>query len=392
MNRASNAHSEASGNGVRIKKVRTPRAMRHFLELPYRLYKNDSLWVPPPRRDMRELFDRKRHPFHEHAQVDYFLAFHDRRCVGRIAAIENFAHNTFHGEHIGFFGFLDAEEKEDVFHALLRAAERWAAERGLTSLRGPCSFSTNEECGVLVSGFSNPPYLMSPWNPESYPGLIEAAGYGKARDLYSYWSNVHNYEPRMERMAEMVKKRFESRGDSLVIRPVDPKHFAEDLEKIRQVYNGAWEKNWGFVPMTRKEFDHLASQLKPLLVPDLAILLEVNGEPSGFSLALPDYNVALRHMEGRMGPRQLALFLLLRRQIKQIRVLTMGVVEKYRNRGLEALLVGETVKNSTGLGYSASELGWILEDNELMNRELLRLGAQHYKTHRIYQKDLAPRQ
>lgn len=364
--------------------------MRLFVEVAYRVHEGDGLWVPPPRRDVRTLLDRQRHPFHEHAQVEYFLAFRGRRCVGRIAAIENHAHNIAHHERIGFFGFLDAELDPEVFRALLGRAERWAGGRGLTALRGPCSFSTNEECGALVHGFHITPAVMTPWNNETYPKLIEQAGYAKAKDLHSWWVWRDTYDPRMERLADRVREKLGRGGKRVTTRCLDKRHFPEELGRVKEVYNRAWEKNWGFVPMTDAEIAHMAKDLRPVLVPELIQFVEIDGQPAGFALSLPDLNVPLRFMDGKLGPRQIATFLLLRRQIRHIRVMALGVVEEYRNRGLEGLLITETVKAGLGLGYSSAEMGWILEDNPLMNRAIASVGGVHHKTHRIYEKTLPP--
>ncbi len=376
--------------GIRVLPVRGRKALNLFVELPYRLHEVEGMWVPPPRRDVRMLLDRNRHPFHEHAQVEYFLARRDGECVGRIAAIENHAHNQAHGERVGFFGFLDAEQDEEVFAALLGEAERWAAARGLKALRGPCSFSTNEECGALVHGFMAPPAIMTPWNTETYPRLIESAGYTKARDLISWWVWRDTLSERMVRVAGKLLEKLQRGGRQVTARHLNMKDFGGELSRVRRVYNSAWEKNWGFVPMTEAEIEHMARELRRIVVPELVQFVEVDGEPVAFSLTLPDYNIALRFMEGRMGPRQIATFLLLRKHIHHCRMMALGVVEEFRNRGLEALLISETIKAGRQLGYTSAELGWILEDNDPMNRAIASIGAVHHKTHRIYEKTLLP--
>lgn len=373
---------------IRIARVKDKRGLRLFVEIGYRLHDRDAAYVPMPRKDLYELLDRKRHPFHQHAAVDYFLAFRGGRCVGRIAAIENYAHNQFHKERMAFFGFLDAEPEAEIFAALLGRVERWAAKRGLAAVRGPANFSTNEECAMLVDGFESPPLLMSPWNPESYPALVEQAGYAKAMDLYAFWSTTHTYNPRVERMADAIQRRLERRGDKLTARGLDMSRYKEEIQLARRIYNQAWEKNWGFVPMTEAEFLHMAKQIKPLIVPEIVRFMEINGEPAAFSLSLPDYNLPLRFMKGRMGLKQIALFLLMRKQIRQVRVMAMGVVEKFRNRGIEALLIRDTVHSCIDMGYQSSELGWTLETNDLTNRELLGIGAKQYKTFRFYEKQV----
>ncbi len=373
---------------VRVVPVRGARALRLFIDIAYRLHACDSLWVPPPRRDVAQLLDTDRHPFHEHARVDYFLAFRGRRCVGRIAAIENFLHNTYHNERIGFFGFLDAEPEAEVFAALLDAAGQWARRRGLTALRGPASFSTNEEVGLLVHGFTNPPFLMTPWNPESYPALVEAAGYTRARDLLTWWVSTHSYNPRMDRLADKVVQRLERQGHKVTARRIDMTRFDEELALVRRIYNAAWAGNWGFVPMTESEVRHMARALRPVLLPQLVHFIEIDNTPAGFALALPDYNLILRHLRGRTGPLEIGIFLLLRRRLHQLRVLAMGVVPEFRNRGIETLLVSRVVRHGIESRFETAELGWILEDNDAMNRELAAMGAVHYRTHRLYEKAL----
>lgn len=376
-------------DALSIRRVEDKRALGLFIEIAYQINGVETLWVPPLRRDVMTLLDRGRHPFHKHAVVEYFLAYRGSQCVGRVAAIENQAHNEFHGEKIGFFGFLDARPEQEVFNLLLGAVADWARKRGLTALRGPCSFSTNEECGALVLGFEVPPCLMMPWNPESYPRLIEGAGYTKAKDLYSYWVTEHTYDDRMDRVADRLRRKLAEKGGKVVSRGLDMSRFAEELERVRTVYNKAWEKNWGFVPMTREEIEHMARELKPVLRPEILRFIEIDGEPIGFALTMPDYNIVSRHMEGKLGLKQMALFLMLKNLIKQIRVMTVGVVEEYRNRGLESLLISDSVRECRKFGYTSADLGWILEDNVLMNRALVAIGGRHYKTHRIFQKDLS---
>jgi GNAT superfamily N-acetyltransferase len=344
--------------------------------------------VPPLRRDVRLLLDRKRHPFHEHAEVETFLAWRGGECVGRIAAVENRAHNEFHGERIGFFGLLESEPNAETFAGLLKTVEDWCSRRGLSAVRGPASFSTNEECGLLVQGFETPPTVMTPWNPCTWPPLVEAAGYTKAKDLLSWWVTEDTYSERMHRLAEKLKEKLAKSHGTLVCRPLNKRRFAAELETFRRVYNAAWEKNWGFVPMSGAEIDFLAKELRPVIVPELVRFVEIDSAPVGVSFSLPDYNQVLRYADGRLGPRELGLFLLMRRRLRVIRFITLGVVEGFRNRGLESLLVAETVMACREMGYCAADMGWILEDNELMNRILKNIGGSVYKVHRLYEKAL----
>ena len=383
------SETNATTAPLRIEAVTDRAGLDLFLELGYTLRSGEVLFTPQLRRDMKTLLDRRKHPFHEHAQVEYYICWRGTTPVGRIAAIENFAHNQFHGEKIGFFGFLDAIADQEVFTALLKAAEDWARGRGLTALRGPCSFSTNEECGLLVHGFDTPATIMTPYTPINWPPLLEGAGYAKAKDLLHWWADETNWNDRILVLAKRVREKFVRKGEKLTMRGLDTKHFADELGHVRTIYNAAWEKNWGFVPMTDAEIDFLAKELRPIIVPELVRFAFIDGVPVGFSLTLPDYNVVLRHLDGRIGPKEIALFLLMKSRIKHIRVMTMGVIPAHRNRGLETLLISETVAVSRSLGMRSAETGWILEDNALMNRTLEAIGARHYRTHRIYEKNLS---
>jgi GNAT superfamily N-acetyltransferase len=370
--------------------VKTKRALDLFIESGYRLRGRDSFYVPPLRRDMKHLLDRGHHPFHKHATVEYFLAFQENQIVGRIAAIDNRAHNEFHEEKVAFFGFFDLALKAgpEVARALLERAEEWARQRGLVEMRGPCSFSTNEECGMLIDGFDIPPPVMTTWNPPHYPRFVEAAGYTKAKDLYSWFLDEASLGDRILRLADLVTEKFKRRGENVVSRHINMKKFDQDLELVRQIYNSAWEKNWGFIPMTREEIDYMAAEMKPVIVPELVRFVEIDGEPAAFSFALPDYNELLQYCEGKLGPRQLAILLMLKSKIRGVRMLTMGVVEKYRNRGLESLLIGGTIDYGLARGFVKADLSWILEDNHVTNRTMKAIGSRLYRTHRIYTKQL----
>jgi GNAT superfamily N-acetyltransferase len=373
---------------VRVHRVRTPKALRLFREFVYQLHGEDPCWVAPLRRDQDILLDRDRHPFHQHARVEYFLATRGREVVGRVAAIENFRHNAVHEEKAGFFGFLDAVNDREVFAALLGTAERWARARGLECLRGPCSFSTNEECGLLVTNHSAPPVVMTPWNPPHYQQHVEALGFAKAEDLLCYWLTQDAFQGRIHRLAAAVEKRLERQGLVLRVRHMDKKRFAEEVEVVRALYNQAWEKNWGFVPLTDDEITFLAKELRPIVVPEMVVFAELNGETVGFAMALPDYNIVLRHMGGRLTPRSIATALVLRRDIHHVRIWLLGLLPEHRNRGLDLLLYRALFDNGTPIGYHAAELSWILERNATMRRGCEAMGAYEWRRYRVYEKGL----
>ena len=377
-------HPLTSSNPVDVREVRSRRDLRGFVELPYRLYREDPLWVPPLRSDVRRRLS-PRHPFFERARMALFCARSGPRLSGRIAAIVNEAHNEVHAERCGFFGFFETEEEPAVARALLDAAERWCAAQGATILRGPVSPSTNDECGLLVEGFHLPPVFMMPYNPPWYAERFESFGLHRAMDLLAYELVYGDHMPfaRLRRIRDRLASR-----EGLRIRPVRLEKFDEEMQAIRAIYNRAWEKNWGFVPLSEREFRHVARQMRPILKPELTLIAEVRGAPAGFSLTLPDVNRALKHAGGRLFPLGLLKLLFHLRRIDSARVITLGILPEHRHLGLEALLYLETIETGPRVGFPRGELSWILETNEPMIRGIETLGGKLIKRYRIYEKEI----
>jgi GNAT superfamily N-acetyltransferase len=371
--------------GVAVRPVHGRGDLKKFIDLPYRLHARDPLWVPPLRRDVATLLDRRKNPFFEHAEAEYFLAERDGRVVGRIAAIHNRLHNETHGDRVGFFGFFEAENDQAIADALLDRASEWIRARGLDVLRGPASFSVNDECGLLVDGFESPPTLMMPHNPRYYVDLIERAGFATAKNLYCYEGTepTGEFAERLTRGIDLIKKRF-----GVELRPLDMKDFHGEVERVKAIYNAAWEKNWGFVPMTEHEIDHLAEQFKPVVVPDLAPFVMKDGKPIAFALALPDLNVAFKRNPkgGFLRGVVTLLWMLKRRKIHRLRILLLGTLPEYRGKGLDAALYHWIWRYGTAYGITWGEAGWILEDNAAMNRGMEMLGWTRYKTYRLYDR------
>lgn len=376
--------AETKGALLRVDAVEGRRDLRRFLRLPWSIYAGDPHWVPPLLVEQRKLLDRERHPFHEHADVEYFLARRGDRVVGRIAAIVNHRHIDFHEEKVGFFGFFECEDDPASARALLGAAEDWLRQRGMRAARGPMNFSTNEECGLLVDGFDTPPMIMMTHNPPYYRRLLESAGYGKAKDLLAYYLVDDGVPARLVRGVERVQKRA-----GAVIRPLRMKRLEQEIEIIRDIYNSAWERNWGFVPMTDAEFDEMARQLKQIVNPEICLIAEVDGAPVGFALALPDFNQAVRHADGRLLPLGLFKVLWHARRIDAARVITLGVKPSHRRLGLDAMMMLRIWQKGTASGYHRGECSWILEDNWDMRRIMERLGGVVYKTYRIVEKPIS---
>jgi GNAT superfamily N-acetyltransferase len=372
-------------NRVEIVPVTNHKALRQFIRLPWEIYRDDPFWVPPLILDMKKLLDRSKHPFFSHSSADFFLARRDGQPVGRIAAILNNNHNRIHNERTAFFGFFESVNDRDVASALLDQAAQWAQDRGMTELRGPMNYSTNETLGLLIEGFDSLPCIMMSHNPSYYAELIESAQFKKVMDLYAWWLLTEKgLNPKITRVGEKVLK-----DEGIRVRTLNMKKFWEEVEIIERLYNDAWSTNWGFVPMTDAEFKHLAKDLKAVVDPRVVLIAEKNGEPVAFSLALPDFNQALKKINGRLFPLGLLKLLYHARQIRQVRVLALGIAKKVQNcNGLGAALYYESFRRGVEAGYRSCEFSWTLETNTLINRSMRLFGAQIYKRYRIYQKTL----
>ena len=357
------------------------RDLRAFIAFPYRLFRGDPLWVPPLRRDVRTRLTPSKSPFFDHADAKHFMARRNGRVVGRISAVENRLHNEFHGDRVGFFGFFDAEDDPEAAAALFDAASAWLEPRGLEVMRGPASLSTNDEAGLLVDGYETPPVIMMPHNPPYYARLVEGAGFTKAMDLLAYEGTGTSLPERLVRATRITAERY-----GVSVRKLDIKRFTAEVELVKGLYNQAWDRNWGFVPMTDREIEHLAKEFRPVVVPDLVLFAEREGQPIGFVLALPDLNVALKaNPSGRLFPG-IVKMLWAARKNNRIRVLLLGAVPEWRGRGIDALLYAEVWRRGNALGYDWAEAGWILEDNAAMRNGLLRMGFRLYKTYRLYDR------
>ena len=336
---------------------------------------------------METLLSRTKNPFFEHAQAEYFIAERDGVVVGRIAAISNRLHNETHGDRVGFFGFFESIDDQAVADALLTAAADWCRALGHDVLRGPASFSVNDECGLLVDGFETPPALMMPHNPRSYIALVERAGFSKAKDLWVYQGgSEERYVPVPERLAratELIRQR-----QGITLRALNMKDFEGEVERIKELYNSAWEKNWGFVPMTEREIDHLAEQFKPVVIPELVPMAEKDGKLIGFGIALPDLNVVFRkNRSGRLFPMILKLLWALKaKRIRRARILLLGVLPEHQSKGIDAMLYHWIWTKSGERGIYWGEAGWILEDNPAMNAGLEKMTFRVYKTYRLYDR------
>jgi GNAT superfamily N-acetyltransferase len=371
---------------MKIERVTDKAGLDQFIRFPWKVYQGNPNWVPPLLSEMKFILSAK-NPFFHHAEAAYFLARRGTEIVGRIAAIIDRNYINIHNEQTGFFGFFECLPDPAIAEDLLNAAATWLKERDIETMRGPLNPSANDECGFLLEGFDSRPMIMMPYTPECYLDYLERCNFIKSRDLYAYLSVIKDVSSakRLEKLASAIKAKV----PGLVIRPAKMKKFQEELEAVKDIYNSAWSHNWGFVPMTDEEIESMAKRLKPLIVPELLIMAEVDGDPAGFFMAVPDYNQVLCKINGKLGPIGLAKFLWYSRKISDIRVLTMGVKEKYRKKGIEGLLYLESFKAAMRKGYERAEMSWVLEDNTLMQKGCELMGGKLYKKYRIYEKKIA---
>ncbi len=367
-----------------VKEVLTELEMMDFIKFPWKIYKDDKHWVAPLLFDIKKNLNRKRNPFFEHAQVKFYLAYKDGELSGRIAAIKNDMHNDFHKDKAGFFGFFECINDQQVANALFDKAKNFLKSLGLDEIRGPINLSTNDEIGLLIDGFDFDPCLLMTYNPRYYINLIEGYGYKKIKDVYAFLvedkiTKNEKVMSKLTRLSDIVMKK-----ENIVIRNINMKDFDNELRKVREVYNKAWMYNWGFVPMTDKEFDYIADSFKMILNPNLVYFAESNGVPVGFSLALPDMNVVFKKLNGKIFPFGIFKLLFGKKNIHSIRLLTMGIVKEFHKKGIEAVFIKHTIERGIASGFNAAEISWILEDNMPMVQTAVNLDADKYKTYRIY--------
>ena len=367
-----------------IQPVESAGQLRRFIEFPYLLYRDDPDWVPPLRSDERVRLTPGKNPFFEHGEAATFLSVEGDRVTGRIAASVDRNHDALHGERQAACGFFESTSR-DVTASLLEAASAWALTKGAEIVRGPLSFTTNDECGLLVEGFGSRPVFLMPHNPPEYAGWIEAAGFRKAKDLYSFKAPIPEApQPAYARIAAITR-----RQEGVRTRPIDMRRFHEELSRVKVLYNDAWEKNWGFVPMTDHEIDHMAAQLKPAVVPELVRFAEVDGEPVGFALLVPDLNIALQKIGGRLFPFGLFRLLWSMRGIREVRFMALGIRSEWRRKGIAPLLIDELIRVLHAGGYHSISIGWTLEDNDAVHRLIEAVHGKRVAVHRIYER--APR-
>jgi GNAT superfamily N-acetyltransferase len=373
---------------VEVRPVASKRELKAFMRLPWRLYRNEPKWVPPLLMDLRKRLDRRRNPFFEHAEAEYFLAWREDRPVGRITAQVDRNLNEFQGNEWGLFGFFECEDDPEAAKALVDAAAAWLRERGRDRMVGPMDFTTNDECGLLVEGHDRPPIIFTPWQHPYYQGLLEGAGLTKAMDTFMWELYVDKRErvhPAIWTMAEKVKSEH-----GIVVRPMRKRDLQAEVGRFLEVYNAAWERNWGFVPLSEEEVRHYAKELKPVLDENWAMIAEArDGTVVGAALTLPDFNQVLAHLNGRLLPFGWAKALYWRRKIDRVRVFALGVKREYQHTGVAARMYELHFDSAERTPQKGGETGWILESNTAMNRAMEGMGGKITRRYRFYEMPLA---
>jgi hypothetical protein len=369
----------------KIIEVKNKKQLKDFINLVFMIYEQDPYWVAPLIKDQMDFFNPKKNPYFAHSEVKLFIAKDEHgKTVGRISAHTNTQHNHYHNEKTGFFGFFEAIDNQELTHLLFETAANFLKTRDCETIRGPFNFSTNEECGMLIDGFYSSPFIMMLHHPHYYQNLLENEGFGKAKDLYA-WLLEYNSMPEFLRN---LGEKIIAKEPSFKVRSLDKNNLKAEIETVFTIYQKAWESNWGFVPMTRAEFDHTVKSLLPVVVPELVYIAEVDGVPAGFSVTLPDYNFVLQKMKGRIFPFGILKALYYKNKIKSLRVITMGVIHEFQNRGIDILFYYYSWQKGLDLKFNRGEFSWVLEDNEAMNKIAKHLGAHIHKTYRIFEKGI----
>ncbi|HQU45596.1 MAG TPA: N-acetyltransferase [Pirellulales bacterium] len=367
---------------LKVRAVSSPLEWRRFLSFPKELYAEEPRWVPPLARDEEQRVGFRRHPFHDANRVQAFLAERRGQVVGRIAAIHNVRHNQHHGERRGFFGFFECRNDGPAARGLVGAAADWLAARGLTDLRGPMSPSIDYQVGVLVDGFDEPPSFMMPYNSSYYAGLLAECGLAKSQDLFALACSREEASaalPRLRRVAQRVIERHNVR-----IRPLDRWRFRDDLRLFLSVINRSLTGHWGHVPLSSAEMHHMALGMRWLSAPELALIAEIDRQPIGVALALPDYNPRVKRIGGRLFPFGFIRLLAGKRRIKQLRVVAANVLPEWKRSGMGVALTATMLSAALERGAEKMEFSWVAESNPLSHGSLETGGAQRSKTYRVY--------
>jgi GNAT superfamily N-acetyltransferase len=374
---------------VEIRPVRSRGELRRFIRLPWRIYRNEPHWVPPLVYERKRFLDRDKNPFFTHGEAEYFLAWRGDEVVGRISAQIDRDFNDFHKNEWGMFGLFESEDDPEVARALLDAADGWLRERGRDRMVGPMDFTLNDESGIVIEGFDRPPLVKQPYHPRYYQALVEGTdGFEKAQDLLMWNLEVTDREKVLPIIWDMAEKLEPEHG--IKLRHLRKRDLQAELDRFLEIYNIAWSRNWGFVPIRREEMEHTAKEMKPILDEDWMMACEMpDGETVGIALTVPDINQVFKRMNGRVLPLGWLKFLWYKPRIDRVRVGFLGVKPEYQHTGIAAAMYAEHFRVAARKPQSGGEMGWILESNEAMNRGMEAMGGRVVKRYRVYERVFA---
>jgi len=370
----------------KVSRVNGSKDQSEFLNLAWRIYKDDPNWVPPLRMSIMELVGFRKHPFYDNATIENFLVRKDGVVVGRISAIVNHGHNLRFEEKRGFFGFFECIDDQQAANELFAAACKHLVSQGMTDVRGPCNPGLNYEVALLVDGFDTPPTFQMTYNPPYYEKLIVAYGFAKCEDCYAYEgvvSEIANLDPKLLFVVTELKRRF-----NVKVRRFDLKRFKEEVNLFLNIYNRSLVSTWGFVPLSPSEVSHLATGLRHLLVPDLTTVIEVDGKPIGSGLALLDFNPVIKQINGRLFPFGFIKLLMSKRNLKRVRLMSTNVVPEFQRWGFGLLALERMLPDILKMGITHGEFSWVLESNHLSRSSLERGGVRRAKTYRFFDRSL----
>ncbi|MEO1528300.1 MAG: N-acetyltransferase [Planctomycetota bacterium] len=376
----------SDAGGLRCEPVQSRSDQRAFLKLEKELYKGDPNWVCPLWSERKQLCGFGSHPFYREAESQAFLARRGNRVVGRVVAIVNHAHNRYHDDQLGFFGFFEAVDDQEVAFQLFDAAGEWLRNKGMTTVRGPVNPSLNYEVGLLVSGFDTPPTFLISYNKDYYDRLIEGAGFEKSQDVFCYdahMDDLDDLDPKLKFVIDEATKRFDVK-----CRPIQRKNFVADVQVFLRIYNQSLQRTWGYVPMSDEEVVHQAKQLRHLIVPELTSIAEIDGKPVGAGFGLLDFNQILIGMNGNLFPFGWLKLLMGKKKIDRLRLVSTNVMPEYQKWGLGLVTLARILPDAIDYGIEIGEFSWVLESNSLSRGTIERGGARKTKTQRIYDKPL----
>jgi GNAT superfamily N-acetyltransferase len=367
------------------------KLVERFIRVPWhihRVLRNSEFWVPPLLMDRRDFLNTRKNPFFEHAECRFWIARQGGVDVGRIAATHDVDWEKHTGDKVGSFGFFESPDDPTVAGALLGKATEWIRGRGLHTIIGPLDLSTNHQAGLLVDGFDSEPNMQMPYNPPYYEALIEGAGFKQVKDLWQWRLDpAQPIPPKVERIADKIRAR-----SKIDVRTMDLGDWDNEITRVLEIYNDAWDHNWGFVPVGEKEFRHIAADLKLVLEEPLALMAEVDGEPVAFSITIVNINPLIKKIDGKLLPfgwARLGWDFKVAKKIDSGRLIVLGIKEGFRRRGIDSILFVETQRAARKLGWKFGEIGWTLDDNDMVNRAIESMNGKKVKTYRVYERALA---